>query len=123
MVAGAPYRDVLTQGILQLTETAVIDKLREKWWPENQACDRTEDEDKDKLGLSNVGGVFVLLILGGSLSFSVSVLEFLWNVRKVAVREKVRGISGPLGITVKVCNVAIVPCCSRLYCRKLSGSS
>lgn len=39
--------------------------------------------------MENVGGVFIVLIGGCALSFIVAILEFLWNVRKVAVDEKV----------------------------------
>lgn len=85
------YRDALTQGILALQERSKIDQLKAKWWrnPENKTCTRIDDKDKNKLGLPNVGGVFLLLILGCIFSFLVSVMEFFWNVRKVAVREKV----------------------------------
>ena len=47
------------------------------------------DISANELGLANVGGVFVVLILGCGAAFLVSVLEFLWNSRKVAVEEKV----------------------------------
>jgi hypothetical protein len=51
---------------------------------------KDEDEtDNPELGIDNVGGVFVVLIAGCGVSFLFSLLEFLWNVRKVAVEEKV----------------------------------
>jgi hypothetical protein len=33
--------------------------------------------------------MFVILILGCLIAFLFSILEFLWNIRKVAVEEKV----------------------------------
>lgn len=36
-----------------------------------------------------MGGVFVVLGIGIFFAFILSVLEFLWNIRKVAVIEKV----------------------------------
>lgn len=42
-----------------------------------------------ELGLANVGGVFFVLMCGCGASFVIVIFEFLWNVRKVAVREKV----------------------------------
>lgn len=47
------------------------------------------DQPSNELGMSNVGGVFVVLIAGSAFAFFVAILEFLWNVRKVAVEEKV----------------------------------
>jgi hypothetical protein len=37
----------------------------------------------------NVGGVFVVLGFGCLFALIVAVLEFLWNVKKVAVEQKV----------------------------------
>jgi len=42
-----------------------------------------------ELGLDNVGGVFVVLALGCFFGFIMAVLEFLWNIRKIAVEEHV----------------------------------
>lgn len=42
-----------------------------------------------ELDLDNVGGVFVVLFGGVGIAFIVAILEFLWNVRKVAVDEQV----------------------------------
>jgi hypothetical protein len=47
-------------------------------------------EDSNKLGLENVGGVFVVLIAGTLAAFVMAILELLWNCRKIAVAEKVR---------------------------------
>ena len=40
-----------------------------------------------------MGGVFLVLIAGCGVAFLLAVLEFFWNVRKVAVQEKVSLIS------------------------------
>lgn len=45
--------------------------------------------DSAELDVSEVGGMFVILIFGCLLGFLFSLLEFLWNIRKVAVEEKV----------------------------------
>lgn len=39
--------------------------------------------------MDNVGGVFVVLASGCTVALIIGVLEFLWNVRKVAVDERV----------------------------------
>lgn len=49
-----------------------------------------KDEIEDNaLAVAQVGGVFVVLIFGMGFSFILAILEFLWNIRKVAVTEKV----------------------------------
>lgn len=42
------------------------------------------------MGLSNVGGVFVVLGGGITTALLIAVLEFLWNVKKMAVKQHVR---------------------------------
>lgn len=42
-----------------------------------------------ELGIDNVGGVFVVLGSGCGIAFLISVIELLWNVKQVAVDEKV----------------------------------
>lgn len=39
--------------------------------------------------LDNVGGVFLVLGFGCFFALFVAVLEFMWNVKKVAVEQKV----------------------------------
>lgn len=56
-------------------------------------CKKDEAEKSastNELGLANVGGVFLVLMCGCGASLIIAICEFLWNVRKVAVREKVR---------------------------------
>lgn len=74
-------------------------KLKARWWAdpnkkkkEDGNCnddDKKEDSNELELRLANVGGVFLVLLCGCAASFIVGILEFLWNVRKVAVEEKV----------------------------------
>lgn len=39
--------------------------------------------------MDNVGGVFVVLGIGCGLSAVMGMLEFLWNVREVAIEQRV----------------------------------
>lgn len=41
------------------------------------------------MGFTKIGGVFVVLVLGCLIAFMFSILEFLWNIRKVAIEEEV----------------------------------
>lgn len=42
-----------------------------------------------ELGIANVGGVFVVLLFGCMFALIVAICEFMWNVKKVAVEEKI----------------------------------
>jgi ionotropic kainate glutamate receptor 2 len=48
-----------------------------------------EEEESEELGFTKIGGVFVVLVLGCLIAFVFSILEFLWNIRKVAIEEEV----------------------------------
>ncbi|XP_016918905.1 glutamate receptor ionotropic, kainate 2-like isoform X2 [Apis cerana] len=89
----SPYRTPISGAILMLQEKGVLQDLKKKWWEERGGglCSKIEVEptSSSELGLANVGGVFLVLLIGCCGSFIIAVFEFLWNVRKVAVKEKV----------------------------------
>lgn len=51
--------------------------------------DHGSGQDAPELGMGNVGGVFLVLITGLGIAFFVGILEFFWNVSRVAVEEVV----------------------------------
>ena len=53
-------------------------------------CENPDDKKKDsanELGLANVGGVFVVLIVGLCISVVVAILEFIWKARQTADKK------------------------------------
>ncbi|XP_049799214.1 glutamate receptor ionotropic, kainate 2-like [Schistocerca nitens] len=86
----SPYRTAVSGAVLQLQERGNLSALKNRWWkaPEGQKCDEDDpDKNSTELGILNVGGVFLVLFFGTLIAFAVSVLEFLWNCRKIAVEE------------------------------------
>lgn len=51
------------------------------------------EEETDALALSNVGGIFIVLLVGIGLAYIIALFEFLWNVRQLSIEEQVRKIS------------------------------
>nr|CAD7459249.1 unnamed protein product [Timema tahoe] len=87
----SPYRTFVSKAILKLTERGILTKLKDKWWKvhDGTGCSATPEEpSSDELDMANVGGVFLVVVLGCVAAFLVSLLEFLWNCRKIAVEEK-----------------------------------
>lgn len=81
--------------ILKLGEKGKLQELKRLWWKEKDGGTCTKDvADKSastsELGLANVGGVFLVLMCGCVFALIIAIFEFLWNIREVAVREKVR---------------------------------
>ncbi|CAB0041632.1 unnamed protein product [Trichogramma brassicae] len=92
MPPNSPYRTMISTAILHLQEKGELQQLKQKWWKDmgGGKCDDASDEpaNSNELGMPHVGGVFLVLMFGALISFGIAIAEFLWNVRKVAVDEK-----------------------------------
>ncbi|KAM7360866.1 glutamate ionotropic receptor kainate isoform 2-T4 [Cochliomyia hominivorax] len=81
-----PYRDLLSQAVLELQEQGVLTKMKTKWWQEKRgggACAATKSEGGAlALEISNLGGVFLVLIGGCIFGMFVSISEMLIGVKQ-----------------------------------------
>lgn len=115
--SGSPYRAALSQAVLKMQETNRLLILKKKWWQQMRgggackvllsiclgnllimSCAQQDDGSKAstsaaELGLANVGGIFAVLILGGTGALLISMCEFAWKSRKLAL-EEVDGTNG-----------------------------
>lgn len=66
-------------------------KIRNKWFNNNSStCDGRGSTNSDgQFDMDAVRGLFVVLIVGVIFSFIIGIVEFLWHVHKIAVKEKV----------------------------------
>ncbi|KAH3842121.1 hypothetical protein DPMN_115609, partial [Dreissena polymorpha] len=74
-------RDEITLGVLKLTEEGVIDRMKKDWWGNKGECgfNKGHKESKKKsLSLSNVAGIYFILIAGLVFAIIVGVCEFLY---------------------------------------------
>lgn len=83
-----------------LKEDRTVQSLKEKWWIDknkkiadgvsvdcnNETGDKSENPDLD---WEHVCGVFLVLLIGVATATFIGILEFLWNVQKVSVAQKV----------------------------------
>ncbi|XP_022103507.1 glutamate receptor ionotropic, kainate 2-like [Acanthaster planci] len=82
---GSKLRDKITNSILRLEENEDLMKLKTKWWNAgNCMVEPTNNQDANELGLSNIGGIFLVLIAGVVLGILVAVAEFIWKSRQNA---------------------------------------
>ncbi|XP_064816822.1 glutamate receptor 2-like, partial [Oncorhynchus masou masou] len=78
--------------VLKLNEQGLLDKLKNKWWYDKGECGSGGGDSKDKtsaLSLSNVAGVFYILIGGLGLAMLVALVEFCYKSRTESQRMKV----------------------------------
>lgn len=78
-----------------MQEEGKLHQLKEKWWIEKNPsagdCDADSGEGSDtpELGMDNVGGVFLVLGAGLIVAIIVGIIDFMWNIRQIAIDETV----------------------------------
>lgn len=79
-----------------MQEEGKLYDLKQKWWVEkNPGAGECTDEgdgggDTPELGMDNVGGVFLVLGAGLLVAVFVGIIDFLWNIRQIAIDERVK---------------------------------
>lgn len=71
------------------TKCEIADFYRFFFPRDSKGDESASDASAAELGLANVGGVFVVLALGCVAALLMAILEFVWNIRKIAVEEEV----------------------------------
>uniref|UniRef100_A0A8C5IDF4 Glutamate ionotropic receptor AMPA type subunit 1 n=1 Tax=Junco hyemalis TaxID=40217 RepID=A0A8C5IDF4_JUNHY len=93
---GSALRNPVNLAVLKLNEQGLLDKLKNKWWYDKGECGSGGGDSKDKtsaLSLSNVAGVFYILIGGLGLAMLVALIEFCYKSRSESKRMKVQNHS------------------------------
>ncbi|XP_023207099.1 glutamate receptor 4 isoform X1 [Xiphophorus maculatus] len=89
---GSLLRNAVNLAVLKLNEQGLLDKLKNKWWYDKGECGSGGGDSKDKssqaLSLSNVAGVFYILVGGLGLAMLVALVEFCYKSRAEAKRMK-----------------------------------
>ncbi|XP_012693349.1 glutamate receptor 4 isoform X1 [Clupea harengus] len=89
---GSQLRNAVNLAVLKLNEQGLLDKLKNKWWYDKGECGSGGGDSKDKssqaLSLSNVAGVFYILVGGLGLAMLVALVEFCYKSRAEAKRMK-----------------------------------
>ncbi|XP_059398838.1 glutamate receptor 4-like isoform X4 [Carassius carassius] len=90
---GSQLRTPVNLAVLKLSESGILDKLKNKWWYDKGECGTKDSGSKDKssqaLSLSNVAGVFYILVGGLGLAMLVALIEFCYKSQNEAKRMKV----------------------------------
>ncbi|KAI3373564.1 hypothetical protein L3Q82_022152 [Scortum barcoo] len=84
-------RTPVNLAVLKLSEQGILDKLKNKWWYDKGECGTKDSGSKDKtsaLSLSNVAGVFYILVGGLGLAMTVALIEFCYKSRQETKRLK-----------------------------------
>ncbi|XP_030025495.2 glutamate receptor ionotropic, kainate 3 isoform X3 [Manduca sexta] len=93
MKKNSPYRQPMSESILQLQEEGKLIRMKDKWWKEKRGGGVCQDDDvgggdAQPLVLANVGGVFIVLAAGCGLAVLCAFLEMLFDVWMISHRMK-----------------------------------
>lgn len=74
-----------------MKENGELTKLVNRWWYDRTECRHGDKQDasRNELSLSNVAGIFYILIGGLLLALAVALLEFCYKSHTEATRAKV----------------------------------
>ncbi|XP_029044649.1 glutamate receptor 1 isoform X1 [Osmia bicornis bicornis] len=88
---GSPLRDPINLAVLSLKENGELTKLVNRWWYDRTECRHGDKQDasRNELSLSNVAGIFYILIGGLLLALAVALLEFCYKSHTEATRAKI----------------------------------
>ncbi|XP_026474738.1 glutamate receptor 1-like [Ctenocephalides felis] len=88
---GSPLRESVNLEILSLKENGELTKLSNKWWYDRTECRHGDKQDasRNELSLSNVAGIFYILIGGLLVALAVALLEFCYKSHTEAARAKI----------------------------------
>jgi glutamate receptor 3 len=87
---GSGLHNVINLAVLTLKENGDLAKLQNKWWYENTECHDSSSEKtkKNELSLSNVAGIFFILVGGLILAMAAALVEFCYNSKQEAKRAQ-----------------------------------
>lgn len=74
------HRDPINLAVLSFRENGELARLKNKWWYDRTECrhDR-QDASRNELSLSNVAGIFYILIGGLLVALIVALFEFCFK--------------------------------------------
>ena len=86
---GSPWTNIISNAILQLKTFGELPELYQKWWKEEyliENCDMFIDKNEiaNELGLSKLGGVFIIVAFFLFLSFLILIFELLWRTYQIS---------------------------------------
>jgi len=90
--------------VLSLKETGELAKLQNKWWYEKTECKNDKDNpsaNKNELSLSNLAGIFYILIGGLLVALAISLVEFCFRSQKSPTTTSLTSNSIPMSDSMK----------------------
>ncbi|TDG48138.1 hypothetical protein AWZ03_005555 [Drosophila navojoa] len=94
---GSALKDPINLAVLSLKENGELIKLRDKWWYDKTECNPNKDNREashNELSLSNVAGIFYILIGGLLVSVFVAIIEYCFRNKANSAAGNLGGVGG-----------------------------
>ncbi len=96
------YRDQINLAVLHYKETGVLKELQNKWWKGNECSNEISGAAKGKeLSLTNLMGVFGILIGGLILALFISFIQYCFKREKSTTTTSLTSNSMQMTDTLK----------------------
>lgn len=84
--------DEVSREVIKLQEEQIIQSMYDKWWKQKKDvdCSGGKTQTTNPLTMQNVGGIFLVLMIGTFCGLIVAFGEFLWIARQNARKYKSR---------------------------------
>ncbi|XP_031634040.1 ionotropic receptor 25a-like [Contarinia nasturtii] len=74
---GSPLKGDIDAALLRLLNGRFMEKLKEEWVLKKIKCPKVEDQ-QDGIAISNIGGVFIVILMGIVLAIFTLIFEYWW---------------------------------------------
>ncbi|ALC43237.1 Glu-RI [Drosophila busckii] len=95
---GSPLRNRLNLEVLSMIESGELLQLKKKWWYDKAECNVNQEHQEtrtpNELSLSNVAGIYYILIAGLIMSVIVAILEFICRSKSQSLKPPANGAAG-----------------------------
>lgn len=94
-----------------MKESGELTKLVNKWWYDRTECRQGDKQEtsRSELSLSNVAGIFYILIGGLLLALAVALIEFCYKSHSEATRAKVHSQSFQVSVFLDLTFILNIP--------------
>ncbi|XP_017048729.1 glutamate receptor 1 isoform X2 [Drosophila ficusphila] len=94
---GSPLRKRLNEAVHALNNNGELARIRKKWWFDKTECNVNLDQETstpNELSLSNVAGIYYVLIGGLLLAVIVAIVEFFCRTKTAHLKAPSNGSAG-----------------------------
>ncbi|KAK7489559.1 hypothetical protein BaRGS_00019193 [Batillaria attramentaria] len=96
---GSPLRGELSNVILQLINQRKLEEMKTKWWDRDRLDCPDPENESDGISIRNIGGVFLVIVVGSGLALIMLAMECYWYKYKPKQKKKLYNVTSRTTLT------------------------